>query len=251
MARTEIKLGRDATGRDLCWVPSQAPHLLVCGSTGGGKTSLLRLILARWPYDVVLLDGKGGVEFGSWSGPRVRASAGEVVRIAKALAQVKSEVQRRCQLLIEERAVSFVELGSHMPSPILVLLDEAAVALAMPADGESPKETRARTDQMRADLLTGVMLARSVGISYVLGLQRPDAAFLDTAVKDNMGKIGVGYLSSTGARMFHDSAEVADLYVNEPGRGVAQRINRNTEVPVAFHADWLSHNVVRELYESA
>lgn len=247
-------IGRTADG-DASFDVRWSPHLCVIGDSGSGKSSLIRAILAAWRWSVVLLDPKR-LEFGNWPEEgRVLTSTGDPYLIAQVLREWADEVDKRMDALSRVFATHWTDpeaepLGFQ---PVLIVIDEAMVALTRPAKGETEKETKARADGVRQSLLECLeclVLGRACGVHVVVGLQRPDAAFLGGAARDQLrGRIGLGILSPDATRMLFD-ADLSEQMDGRPGFGLAVNLNPTMPTPVRFRSAWISTTNVRALYSS-
>jgi S-DNA-T family DNA segregation ATPase FtsK/SpoIIIE len=244
-------IGCTADG-DAPWDVGWSSHLCVIGDTGSGKSSVIRAILAAWRGSVVLLDPKR-LEFGNWpEGGRVLTSTGDTYRIAEVLRQCADEVERRMDALSRVFATHWTdpEAESLHLQPVLIVIDEAMVALTRPAKGETEKETRTRADGARQSLLECLVLGRACGVHVVVGLQRPDVAFLGGAARDQLrGRIGLGILSPDATRMLFD-ADLSEQMDGRPGFGLAVNLTPTMPTPVPFRSAWISPTDVRALYSS-
>ncbi len=242
-------IGRTAEG-DASWDVGWSPHLCVIGDTGSGKSSVIRGVLASWSGSVVLLDPKR-LEFGNWpEGGRVLTSTGDPHRIAEVLRQCADEVDSKMEELSRIVATHWTDpdakpLGLR---PVLIVIDEAMVALTRPAKGETEKETRVRVDSARQSLLECLVLGRACGVHVVVGLQRPDVAFLGGTARDQLrGRIGLGILSPDATRMLFD-ADLSEQMDGRPGFGLAVNLTPTMPVPVPFRSAWISPADVRAMY---
>lgn len=134
--------------------------------------------------------------------------------------------------------------------PVLIVIDEAMVALTRPAKEETEKQTRIRTDGARQALLEILVLGRACGVHVLVGLQRPDAVFLGGPARDQLkGRIGLGRLSPDGCRMLFD-ADLSDQMDGRPGIGLAVNLSSAMPTPVPFRSAWISPSDIRALYAS-
>ena len=238
---------------DVNWDPRWAPHLLVCGDTSSGKSSLLRAILTSWRSSVVLLDPKR-LEFGNWPEQgRVLQSTGDPIRIAQLLRQWADEVDRRMDALSHVNATHWTDSGAELLGlkPVLIVLDEAMVALTRPVLDETEKETKVRTDRARQALIECLVLGRASGVHVVVGLQRPDASFLGGgAARDQLrARVALGRLSADGCRMMF-GLDMSDQMDGRPGIGLAVDLSSAMSTPVPFRSAWISPRDIRSLYDS-
>ncbi len=164
----EIDLARDG------------PHALIAGTTGSGKSELLRTLVvslaARSSPDhltFVLVDYKGGATFDACA--ELPHTVGVVTDLddrlaARALLSLDAELRRRERLLREagaEDLSSYRQLPGRPPLPRLaVVIDEfAALAAELPA--------------FLSSLVGVAQRGRSLGIHLVLATQRPSGVVDD------------------------------------------------------------------------
>ncbi len=161
------------------------PHALIAGTTGSGKSELLRTLVtalaARSGPDhvtFVLIDYKGGATFDACTD--LPHTAGVVTdldeRLAdRALVSLEAELRRRERLL---RAAGAQDLSAYRavagraPLPRLVVVIDEFAALA----GELP--------QFLASLVGIAQRGRSLGLHLVLATQRP-AGVVDDHIRAN------------------------------------------------------------------
>lgn len=155
-------------------------HALVVGQTGAGKSSLLHALILglaeRYSPDdlqFLLVDGKGGVELGSYADDvrsgrpglphaRVVAVESDVEMYLSVLEYLGTEMRRRALLLKEHGVANLVEFDRVRRLPRLVaVLDEFHVLLT--DDRYRVKAARHLTDIAKQ--------GRSVGIHLVLATQ--------------------------------------------------------------------------------
>lgn len=169
-------LGRDSRGAFLLDLVADGPHLLVGGTTGSGKSELLRTLITsvatHHPPDAVafvLVDYKGGAAFGPCAD--LPHTLGLVTDLddqltARALTSLRAELRRREEVL---RAAAAPDLPAYQqarrhgdpPLPRLVIVIDEFRMLAE----ELP------------DFIAGMVriaaVGRSLGVHLVLATQRP------------------------------------------------------------------------------
>lgn len=233
-----FRLGVRDGGGELVYDPwgIDAPHLLVTGTTGGGKSRLMEmmaLLALSWGWDVEVIDFKGGADF--WAatarGAKVVSTPAESVaalkRAAKDIADrnrlmLQTPVIREDDrgVLLNDRAMTMRDLPAavlqeHDLRPRLILVDETASII-----------TDKKSGGMEA-LTTAVQLARSAGVHLVIGMQRPDANLLPGFIKHNVGaRILFGEADQEAEQMVLGSAvgmldDIQRLAPRPAGRGLA------------------------------
>ncbi|PRY09927.1 FtsK/SpoIIIE domain-containing protein [Kineococcus rhizosphaerae] len=203
--QVRIPWGVDENGETLYWRPALEPHMVVTGTTGGGKTVLLDGLILEicandWPC--ILIDGKGTEFLGFATWPNVQLVATETWEHVAVLHHVRR--------LVEERR-KMVKRGQKQEadfSPLFLVIDEYADIrdevtrwyLSVKRSGDPAKAP------MLLMLASIARIARSFKIHIVLGLQRPDTEFLTGEMRDNMrARVAMGKLSPDGSKMMFDS----------------------------------------------
>jgi len=174
-AGLRVLAGAGPEGRDAeVDLAREGPHALVAGTTGSGKSELLRAIITslalRYPPTALafaLVDFKGGAGFGALAGlPHVVGTVTDLDahEAARALGGLAAELRRRKALLAHEGVADLRDwpAGSPVPHPgrLVVVIDEfRALAESLP-------------DLMGA-LERIATQGRSLGVHLVLATQRP------------------------------------------------------------------------------
>ena len=161
---------------------ADGPHALVAGTTGSGKSELLRTMLASLAsmhpptrLNLLLVDYKGGAAFGPLAGlPHCVGLVTDLspAAVRRALAALRAELRRRERVLDRHGASSLAELdAAACPPALMVVIDEFATLVA---------EVPAFLD----GVLDIAQRGRSLGIHMVLATQRPSGVISD-AVRAN------------------------------------------------------------------
>lgn len=175
--------GVDVVGEPRWYDLGAAPHLLVAGTTGSGKSValhalLVSLLMCRGPGEVALtlIDLKG-TELGPWT--EVPHAAGPLVRdpsaARAALEQAVAEMEERYARLVELGARDLADgrrRGLSLPARVLVVDELADLLLALP-ESEAP-------------LVRLAQKGRAAGLHLVLATQRPDARTLSGLLRSNV-----------------------------------------------------------------
>lgn len=225
-------------------VKNHAPHILVAGETGTGKTETMFVIVAQalrsnWTADICDPKSTGWVvwtrhyrytnEFGPGTGalplepgdsrPGILWHAVELYGIHTVVQKNWDEVERRKRVNMEHN----VEKSEKLPvevrkaegiAPHMLTIDEALSLFSLDAGGDEATEQR---NELRKAILSTVLRiiveARSLQLHIMLGFQRPDTKYLSGAGRDNIGiRISLGALKKDGKIMVFDSLEdVPDL----------------------------------------
>lgn len=190
---------------------AHVPHILLGGSTGSGKSVLLKLLLMQCikkRAKVFIADFKGGVDF-----PKVWHEKCRMCFTEESLLDTLD----RLVLALEDRKSGFAALGCpdidsynkiRRPLPRLIFAcDEAAEMLDKTgADSERKK----LLSQIESRLSTIARQGRAFGIHLILATQRPDAAVIPGQIKNNMDFRVCGRADNVLSQIILDSTDAAD-----------------------------------------
>lgn len=176
-----VLLGLDVVGQPVVRDLVSAPHLLVAGTTGSGKSvclhaMLLSLLQSRSPQQVqwLLIDPKR-VELAPYAHvPHLYTpTVTEGPDAVRALQGMVKEMERREKLLATRSARDWDGLGADAPPRLLVVVEELAALLAQAPEAEAP-------------LVMLAQKARATGIHLILATQRPDSATFSGLLRSNI-----------------------------------------------------------------
>lgn len=215
-----IGIGDDA--QQAAWKPARDAHLLISGSTGGGKTVAQNSVIQRLSqagWRIWLIDGKR-IEFtGYRDWPNVEFLAQTVDAQIRLMKLAVDTMEKRYEL-IQMGKVKVSELD-----PIVLDIDEMAALLKFVKQRYvSTKEKGAPPKDPFLDWYGNLMrLARSAKMHIVTGIQRPDAEIIPGEIRDNMGaRLSAGPLmSKEGSMMMWDDPAIGVQVPKIPGRGIA------------------------------
>lgn len=216
---------------------TDGPHMLICGTTGSGKSEALRRIVKQLAADYspeevafALVDFKGGAGLSVFAGlPHVQLFASDLDAAAaqRTLAQLEIEVTRREELLASYRCSDLLEYrqstkcGPALPR-LVVVIDEFRVF------SESIPEANPRIDRLAA-------VGRALGIHLLLSTQRP-AGTLTGQTRANLNTVIALRVNDPGESIelvgIPDAASLKD-----PGQAVihcATRATRKFQFALAF-----------------
>jgi S-DNA-T family DNA segregation ATPase FtsK/SpoIIIE len=230
-----IPLGRTGRGVRVLDLEADGPHVLVAGTTGAGKSELLRTITAGlalcYPPDrvsVLFFDFKGGSGLSPLTGiPHCVGMLTDLAsnQLERTIVSLRAEVRRREQLLA---AASAPDLAAYRVAPaggpslpqLILIIDEFRMLV------EDAPETL--TELMRI-----AAIGRSLGIHLIMATQRPQGALTADIRANVTTSIALRVQSA------HESADVigtnaaSAIPVNRPGRAY---LARGTETAEEFQS---------------
>lgn len=214
-------VGVDDSGPMILDLRRDGPHALIGGTTGAGKSELLRavvggLALGSAPEDLsfVLVDYKGGAAFGDLAGlPHVAALVTDLDAdlVERALVSLTAELRRREQVIA---ATGAPDLDAHLRRggdrlPRLVIVVD---------------ELRALVDELPhfvQGLVRIASLGRSLGVHLVLATQRPAGVVsADIAANVNL-RIALRVRDRVDSEAIVGTPHAAALPATAPGRAIA------------------------------
>ena len=217
---------------------ADGPHGLVAGTTGAGKSELLRTLVAslalHHPPDrltFLLVDYKGGAAFGAVAElPHVVGLVTDLgpAEAARALASLRAEVRRRERVVASAGVTDMSEVPASDAEPsLVVVVDEfATLAAELPAllDG----------------LLDVAQRGRSLGVHLVLATQRPTGVVTD-AIRANLSlRLALRVADREDSRDVVDVEDAAHLPTDRPGRAVLRTgPGRHSTIQIATTSDAL------------
>ena len=164
------------------------PHILLGGSTGSGKSVLLKLLLMqslRKGAEVYIADFKGGVDFPEVWHNKCRMCFTEK-DLLYTLGQLVTVLEYRKERLAETGCKdldTYNEVTGKSLPRIVFACDEVAEMLDKTGRSKESKEVLA---QIENKLATLSRLGRAFGIHLILATQRPDANILPGQIKNNL-----------------------------------------------------------------
>jgi len=188
------------------------PHILLGGSTGSGKSVLLKLLLMqslRKGAEVYIADFKGGVDFPKVWHQKCHMSFTENDLLAT-LNQLVSVLEYRKGRLAETGYPNLdaynEATGDGLPR-LVFACDE--VAEMLDRTGKS-KEDKERLGQIENKLSTIARLGRAFGVHLILSTQRPDAAVIPGQIKNNLDFRVCGRADNVLSQIILDNTSAAD-----------------------------------------
>lgn len=183
-----LSLGRGLQGIvtiDLAVVP----HILIGGSTGSGKSVLLKNLLMQCVFkgcEIYIADFKGGLDYPSiwWEKTQVVT---EPVDFLQKLQKIEKEMRYRIDILRKDdkrnlHDYNFIH-GEYRYPRIIIACDEAAQLLDKTGRSKEEKEV---IEQITKYLALFARQGRAVGIHLMLATQRPDANVVPGSIKSEL-----------------------------------------------------------------
>ncbi len=215
----EAPLGGAPAGPQVFDLVRQGPHLLVAGTTGSGKSQLLRSLVlgiaARYPpprVNFLLLDFKGGAGLGPLSGlPHCVGFLTDLSTesVNRALRSLRAELRRREELfaahLVQDIAGLSASTTASLPRLVVVVDEFRRLSDDVPGAAD--------------DLMKCAALGRSLGIHLVLATQRPTGAVTADLRANVTTSIALRVQNDIESLDLIGSAQAAAIAVDLPGRG--------------------------------
>ena len=205
-----IWLGEDVLGNGFAFDLVDAPHLMIAGTTGSGKSVslhalILSLLLTKSPTELqfAFIDPKL-VELSQYQNiPHLYgdAIAHHFSDAMELLGELIEEMDRRNQLFSEMGVSNIkeaIQLGKSLPR-IVVVVEELADLISESKEIEDP-------------LVRLAQKARSTGIHLVVATQRPDSVTFSGLLRSNIpGRIALRVQKSTESRIILDEVGAEKL----------------------------------------
>ncbi len=254
-----LVLGKDVAGNDLIYDLTKAPHLLVAGATGSGKSVCLNAILAgilmsRTPEQLrlILVDPKR-VEFTAYNDlPHLLVPViNDSKRVAFGLRWAIIEMDKRYKMLQKVGCRNIVSFNTRTKTTqddlfsgetqeataeklpeklpyIVIVVDEVADIMATVGKEVEPAIAR----------LTS--LSRAVGIHLILATQRPSVDVITGTIKANIpGRIAFKVSQANDSRTILDCPGAEELI----GRGDMLFLKEGSQLQRAQGA-WVDDNEI-------
>lgn len=167
---------------------SKIPHILLGGSTGSGKSILLKVLLVQFLKKnaiVSIADFKGGVDFPKVWHDKCKMCFDEV-SLLTLLAELTDELERRKTLLRDTGCANLNDYNKQSVVPLqrhIFACDEVAEVLDKTG---LTKEQKERIGLIENRLSMIARQGRAFGIHLILATQRPDANILSGQIRNNI-----------------------------------------------------------------
>lgn len=198
------------------------PHILIGGSTGSGKTVLLRCLLWQCHLqgaEIIVSDLKGGLDYSNHF-REITTLVTDSEQFDRELVKVITLMRERMTLLSESGCSNIWTYNREHPNEkpiqhIVVAVDELGEVLDK--TGLS-REAKKDVESLEAKLSTIARLGRALGVHLFLATQRPDANILNGQIKANIDIRICGRADEVLSRIVLDTSDAAELIPkNEQG----------------------------------
>lgn len=235
----EIVLGEGYSGRVSINI-AKIPHMLIGGSTGSGKSVLLKLVLmqcVKKGAKVYIADFKGGVDFPNvWHKKCCLLTDEET--LLKVLIDVTTELKRRKQILRNAAFANIDEYNRNTEKKlqrIIFACDEIAEVLDKTG---LTKQQKDEISKIESELSIIARQGRAFGIHLVLATQRPDAAILNGQIRNNIDTRICGRADNVLSQIILDNTDASDkIAKSSQGRFL-------TNSGKIFQAYWFDENIL-------
>ena len=192
---------------------SKTPHILIGGSTGSGKSVLLKLLLMQFVVKgskVYIADFKGGVDF-----PPIWHEKCEIItdqgKLLNILDETVSELENRKNLLCQTECNNIDDYNERsIKEPlqrIIIGCDEIAEVLDKTGLDKARKELVGKIE-MRLSIIA--RQGRAFGIHLIIATQRPDANILCGQIRNNIDMRICGRADDVLSKIILDNTDASD-----------------------------------------
>ncbi len=191
---------------------AKIPHILLGGSTGSGKSVLLKLLLMqaiKKGFNVSIADFKGGVDFPPVWHSKCRICIDEE-RLIELLTLLVDELERRKVIFRESGAANLKEynkIATNKLQRYIFACDEVAEVLDKTG---LTKEQKEKVSLIESKLSVIARQGRAFGIHLILATQRPDANILSGQIRNNIDCRVCGRADNVLSQIILDSTAAAE-----------------------------------------
>ena len=246
--KLKLALGKDVSGTPVITDLTRAPHLLIAGSTGSGKSAALNsivvtLLLKHTPDELkfIMVDPKM-VEMIVYNHiPHLLAPVvTELERVVSLLKWAVREMERRYKLLAQKgfRNIESFNKEAHKradlePLPyIVIIIDELADLMMM------------APDEVETLICRLAQMARAIGIHLILATQRPSVDVVTGLIKANFPtRMAFAVTQQIDSRVILDTNGAEHLL----GRGDMLYLASDAAKPIRVQGTWVSEHEVEQV----
>lgn len=190
------------------------PHILIGGSTGSGKTILLKNLLyqsAMKEAVVYIADFKGGVDFNQkWQ--RITNVITDIDTLIIELDKIVKVLEERKLLFHHMECSNLREYNQRCPQFLFqrVVFGCDEVAELLDKTGALDKAEKEKISIVEKRLSTIARQGRAFGIHLILATQRPDANILNGQIRNNMDLRICGRADDVLSKIILDNTDASE-----------------------------------------
>ncbi len=246
--KLKLALGKDVSGTPVVTDLTRAPHLLIAGSTGSGKSVALNsiivtLLMKHTPDELkfIMVDPKM-VEMIVYNHiPHLLAPVvTELERVVSLLKWAVREMERRYKLLAQKGFRNIESFNKEArkradlePLPyIVIVIDELADLMMM------------APDEVETLICRLAQMARAIGIHLILATQRPSVDVVTGLIKANFPtRMAFAVTQQIDSRVILDTSGAEHLL----GRGDMLYLASDAAKPIRVQGTWVSEHEVEQV----
>lgn len=213
---------------------AEVPHLLIGGSTGSGKTVLLKSLLmqcAKKGAKVIIADLKGGLDYsGIWYGKCLILLT--LQSIKSQLDYINGQMEARETLFKAAGCENYNQYVKEVDNKLPRLIFACDEAAELFLSGKRDKTLLADIEEILSRI---ARMGRAYGMSLILCSQRPDANIIPPQIRSNLTTRICGRADKILAQIVMDSTQAAEQ-VPQNGQG---RFYINVGGGTVFQGYWV------------
>ena len=232
-----LLLGKDLDGKNTYTNLSKAPHILVGGTTGSGKSELLHAFIAslimrreKNPCQLILIDPKRA-EFSVYKNRNGIDLITDMSEASKKLSWAVDLMEERYKTLEQNKCKDIYELNDPNMYPYVIIVDELADLMMQERDAEKY-------------IIRLAQKARACGIHLILGTQSPRRDVITGLIKSNIPtKIALHTTSQMESRIILDKGGAEKLF----GKGDMLYLGNGAFNPIRIQSSYISQEMKEKI----
>ena len=232
-----IILGKDINGKINYTNLSKAPHVLVAGTTGSGKSELLHVFVASLlarrnanPCELFIIDPKRA-EFSQYknkNGIHLLTETKDAIQQLKDLCDI---MESRYRILEQHNVKDISQLTNSDIHPLVVIIDELADLLKQDKSAESY-------------IVRIAQKARACGIHLIIGTQTPRKEVLTGLIRANIPtKIALHTTNSIESRLIIEQNGAEHLF----GKGDMLYLGNGSFTPIRIQSAYVDAEIKQKI----